>query len=146
MRSRPPKRYCSLCKDAPTEQIGDSIFKCIKCGFIINEQIGQSAYHKQVLVAKQSIIGQRQQKRHFIKDADMPSRSESIRRITQDLESGRRYDKDSMYNPDQGLMPGKVGRTDSWMNAQYANMETDAVTPDKEESLHKQLKTRRYLY
>lgn len=142
----PAKKFCSLCKTAPTEQIGDSIYRCIRCGYTINEQLGQSAFHKQVLVAKQSIIGQRIQKRHFIKDEDIPSRSEHIRLIYRDLDTGKRYDRQSMYNPNNTLMPGKVSNTDLWMNAQYCNMDTDAVTPEKEDTLHKTLKTRRYEY
>jgi ribosomal protein L37AE/L43A len=146
IRTRRPKKWCPLCRDYPTEQLGDSIYKCIKCGYTINEALGQANYHRQVLVAKQSIIGQRIQKRHFIKDEDIPSRSEHIRQIHKELESGKRYDAQSMYNPNNKLMPGKVSNTDLWMSAQYCNLYTDAVTPEKEESLHKTLKTRKYQY
>ena len=141
-----PKKYCPLCKTNPVEQKGDKIFQCIRCGFIVNEQKAQSAYHKQILVAKPSIISNRFQKRHFIKDADIPSRSEMFHRMNKELQSGKRYDRQSMYNPNNRLMPGKVSNTDLWLNAQYTNMDTDAVTPEQEEELHKMLKTRKYIY
>jgi hypothetical protein len=141
-----PKRYCPLCRDAATEKLGDHIYKCVRCGYVVDESKGSSAYHRQILVAKPSIIGNRFQKRHFIKDEDIPSRSQMFQRINKDLQTGTRYDRQSMYNPNNKLEPGKVSNADAWMSAVYANMETDAVTPDKEDSFHKTLQTRKYEY
>ncbi len=139
------KRYCSLCKDQPTEKIGDYIYRCIRCGFVFDESKGQSAYHKQVLVAKPSIITYGNTKKYIIADQDQPSRSEMLTKMNADT-SHQRYDKDSMLNPSIRLQPGKVGRTDLWMSAQYASMETDVVTPEKEEEWNRLLKSKRYSY
>jgi hypothetical protein len=129
----------------PTKQVGDYTYRCIRCGFEFDESKGQSAYHKQVLMAKPSIITYGHEKKYFIKDKDTPSRSEALTKMNADT-SHQRYDKDSMLNPSIRLQPGKIGRTDLWMNANYATMATDAVTPEKEAELEKLLKSKKYSY
>jgi uncharacterized C2H2 Zn-finger protein len=145
MNRHPPKRYCSLCKDVPTEKVGEYTYRCIRCGFVFDESKGQSAYYKQVLVAKPSIITYGNEKKFIIKDADTPSRSEMLTKMNADT-SHQRYDRDSMLNPSIKLQPGKIGRTDFWMSAQYASMETDAVTEEKEREFNRLLKSKKYEY
>lgn len=144
-RNNRVKKYCPLCKDQPTDKIGDYTYRCVRCGFEFDESKGQSAYHKQVLVAKPSIITYGQTKKYIIKDEGEPSRSEMLTSMNADT-SHQRYDKDSMLNPAIKLQPGKIGRTDLWMSAKYASMYTDVVTPEKEEEWNKLLKTKRYSY
>ena len=129
----------------PTRKIGDYRYKCIRCGFEFDESQGQAAYHKQILVAKPSIITYGQTKKYIIKDGGELSRSEMLTKMNADT-SHQRYDKDSMLNPSIKLQPGKIGRTDYWMDVRYANLFTDAVTEEKEEELNRLLKSKRYSY
>jgi hypothetical protein len=125
------------------EKVADYIYRCYRCGYKINEKQGQSAYHKQVLVAKPSIVSFIGASKYIIKDKDEPTRSEMITKMNK--MGMERYDKDSMLNPRKKVQPGKVIGTDLWMSAQYASMDTDAVTKEQRKALDKTLKTKRYL-
>lgn len=144
MRLSRVKKFCPLCKDVAMEKIADYTYRCYRCGYKINEKQGQSAYHKQVLVAKPSIVSFTGESKYIIKDKGEPTRSEMLTKMNRNI-SHERYDKDSMLNPRKKVQPGKVIGTDIWMSAQYASMDTDAVTKEQREELDKTLKSRRYL-
>jgi ribosomal protein L37AE/L43A len=122
------KKYCVLCKNQPCEQLADHVFRCVRCGYTVDET-KDPAYHQQVLVSKPSIY--REEKKYVIKDE--VTRSEEYRRINKEFEKATRLDRQSMYNPNINLQPGKVSRTGEWMSAVYANLATEM----DEESLNR---------
>lgn len=144
MRINRVKKFCPLCKDVATEKVADYTYRCYRCGYIVNEKQGQSAYHKQVLVAKPSIVSLVGKDKYLIKDKDEPTRSEMLTRLNRDINK-ERYDRNSMLDPRKKIQPGKVINSDLWMSATYASMDTDAVTKEKQEEFHRNLKTSRYL-
>jgi hypothetical protein len=119
MRLSHYKKYCPLCKNQPCEQLGDYIFRCIRCGHTVNEQ-QDPALHNRVLVAKPSIY--HHGKKYIIKEGQ--TRSQYFRQIRKEFEHPVRYDKDSMYNPNNLPNPG-MSTKGKWMSSQYANLATD---------------------
>jgi transposase-like protein len=145
MRYSRPKRYCPLCKiESAMEKIADYTYRCYRCGYKINEREGQSAYHKQVLVAKPSVVSFMGESKVIIKDKEELTRSESLARMNRSI-THERYDRDSMLNPRKKVQPGKVIGSDLWMSANYASMDTDAVTDKQRAEFDKRLGTKRYL-
>jgi hypothetical protein len=112
------KKYCPLEKNIPMEQLSDFVFRCISCGYKVDERQGDTALHNRVLIAKPSIY--EYGKKYVIKEGQ--SRSEYFRKIRKEFENPMRYDKDSMYAHD--LKPGMTSQN-QWMNVKYCNMSLD---------------------
>ncbi len=117
------------------EQLGDFVFRCIACGYKVDERQDPALHHR-VLISKPSIyhIG----RKYIIKEGQ--TRTQYFRNIRKGFDISTRYDKDSMYNPNNEPQPGRSNRGGLWMNLQYCNMALDAKSEDE---LNKMLKPRK---
>jgi hypothetical protein len=118
------------------EQLGDYVFRCISCGFKIDERQGDTALHNRVLVSTPSIyhIG----KKYIVKEG--LTRSQYFRKIRKEFDSPNRVDRQSMYNPLNAPEPGRSNRGGQWMNVHYANLSLDYT----EDELNKMFDKRRH--